>query len=270
MPEELNDRTQDNWRPLLAIADLAGGEWPERARRAAKLLSGVDEDEDDLGPLLLSDLHRIFEKHRQEQLPSALLVKELNELDDRPWAEFRKGQPLTPNTLSRLLRPFGVKPKKLRFGTETRNGYERSAFVDAWRRYLPAEPPAIKPEHPEQAHHDGENRAFANRNTEPSVPVCEQATNPHHDCIVPDVPVSQPGGGEEDNRDDPPRQEGNPKPSQPSQPHNDGQNGHFANRNISPSVTVREEAANPHYNGIVTGVTVSNPDPAQDEETEYF
>jgi hypothetical protein len=26
------------WEPLLAIADIAGGEWPERARRAAQAL----------------------------------------------------------------------------------------------------------------------------------------------------------------------------------------------------------------------------------------
>jgi putative DNA primase/helicase len=31
VPEVLNDRASDNWRPLLAIADLAGGAWPEDA-----------------------------------------------------------------------------------------------------------------------------------------------------------------------------------------------------------------------------------------------
>jgi putative DNA primase/helicase len=31
----LNSRAQDNWEPLLAIADAAGGDWPMRARRAA-------------------------------------------------------------------------------------------------------------------------------------------------------------------------------------------------------------------------------------------
>lgn len=204
VPEELNDRAQDNWRPLLAIADLAGGAWPEKARRAALLLNGVaEDDEEELGPQLLSDIYHIFERYKQPQLPSALLVKELCDLEDRPWAEYRRGQPLTANTLSRLLRPFGIKPKTVRMADTTKKGYARDDFADAWRRY-------------------------------------------------------------------PPRQEGNPKPSQPSQPHNDGQNGHFANRNITPSVTVSKEAENPHYNGIVTGVTVSNPDPAQDEETEYF
>src|SRR5262249_19350632 len=35
IPRELNDRAADNWRPLLAIADIAGGTWPQDARRAA-------------------------------------------------------------------------------------------------------------------------------------------------------------------------------------------------------------------------------------------
>ena len=48
MPESLNDRAQDNWFPLLAIADLCGGgEWPKRAREAALILSGEDRQDED-------------------------------------------------------------------------------------------------------------------------------------------------------------------------------------------------------------------------------
>jgi hypothetical protein len=42
MPEELADmdgRTQDIWAPLLAVADAAGGDWPERARAACRELA---------------------------------------------------------------------------------------------------------------------------------------------------------------------------------------------------------------------------------------
>src|SRR5262249_60987580 len=35
IPHALNDRAADNWRPLLAIADLAGGGWPKKAAGAA-------------------------------------------------------------------------------------------------------------------------------------------------------------------------------------------------------------------------------------------
>jgi hypothetical protein len=34
LPDELDDRLKDIWEPLRAIADLAGGDWPTRARRA--------------------------------------------------------------------------------------------------------------------------------------------------------------------------------------------------------------------------------------------
>ena len=45
LPDDLFNRTRDNWRPLIAIADAAGGHWPERARRVAVLLSGSAEDQ---------------------------------------------------------------------------------------------------------------------------------------------------------------------------------------------------------------------------------
>jgi hypothetical protein len=42
LPEELDDRAQDAWEPLLAIADAAGGSWPETSRAAAlELAEGV-------------------------------------------------------------------------------------------------------------------------------------------------------------------------------------------------------------------------------------
>jgi putative DNA primase/helicase len=34
-PRELHDRAADNWRPLLAIADVVGGNWPQAARQIA-------------------------------------------------------------------------------------------------------------------------------------------------------------------------------------------------------------------------------------------
>ena len=39
MPASLDGRAADNWRPLIAIADLAGSEWPARARRVAESLA---------------------------------------------------------------------------------------------------------------------------------------------------------------------------------------------------------------------------------------
>ena len=46
IPPSLNDRDADNWRPLLALAGLAGGAWPTRAHAAAIELCGEAADGD--------------------------------------------------------------------------------------------------------------------------------------------------------------------------------------------------------------------------------
>src|SRR5512132_3246908 len=61
VPDGLNDRAADNWEPLLTIADRAGGQWPERARKAALALSGAAED-GSIGVTLLGDIKAIFER----------------------------------------------------------------------------------------------------------------------------------------------------------------------------------------------------------------
>ncbi len=61
--KELNDRARDAWEPLIAIADIAGGHWPERARKAAVTLAGVHEAEavdGDVRQTLLSDIRDLF------------------------------------------------------------------------------------------------------------------------------------------------------------------------------------------------------------------
>jgi hypothetical protein len=59
----LNDRQADAWEPLFAIAEVAGGDWPQRARAAATALCGVDEAEAQEGDnrlVLLADIRDIF------------------------------------------------------------------------------------------------------------------------------------------------------------------------------------------------------------------
>jgi Protein of unknown function (DUF3631) len=61
VPDELSDRAADVWEPLLAIADLAGGDWPERARRAAlELSAGGDSEDDSVGVQLLAHIRDRF------------------------------------------------------------------------------------------------------------------------------------------------------------------------------------------------------------------
>ena len=52
-------------------------------------------------------------------------------------ADWTGRRPITKARVARLLRPFGIHPMKLRFGTTTANGYTKRMFADSWSRYLP-------------------------------------------------------------------------------------------------------------------------------------
>ena len=135
MPDSLRGRAADNWRPLIAIADPAGGEWPERARKVAEELSG--ETEQAIGIMLLEDAHAAFTEKKVDRFSSKELCDTLNEREDRPWPEFKNGKPLTQRQLARLLEPFGIIPGSIRTKTEkTAKGYYAAAFDDAFKRYL--------------------------------------------------------------------------------------------------------------------------------------
>jgi hypothetical protein len=143
LPDELTDRQQDVGEPLLAIADQAGSEWPERARQAliALLASQVARD-DSQGVRLLADIRSCFESHGEKhddrtRIRSSRLLESLTSNEEWQWAEFHKGFPLKAAALARLLSPFDIRPRDLRFEGGIFKGYEESDFEDAWSRYLP-------------------------------------------------------------------------------------------------------------------------------------
>jgi Protein of unknown function (DUF3631) len=140
LPEELDDRAQDACEQLIAIADLAGGEWPQRARRAlVDLRTGAadEEDTDSLGVRLLADVRTVFDSKGVDRISSKELVAELREDAEAPWADLRGGDGLTQRSLANLLRGFGIHSRTVRLDDGTARGYHREAFEDAWTRYLP-------------------------------------------------------------------------------------------------------------------------------------
>jgi hypothetical protein len=86
---------------------------------------------------LLSDIRDLFGQRGAERLSSSEITMELSMLEGRPWHDWGKGKPMTPNQLARQLAPFAIKPKTLRIGREPSKGYERSDFDDTFTRYLP-------------------------------------------------------------------------------------------------------------------------------------
>ena len=136
-PEELGDRAVDVWEPLLAIADMAGGEWPTWARQSAKALSSSSVLEDDsLGVALLKDIHLVFTVRTVDRLASVELASALVEIEESPWGDLR-GKPLNASGLARRLKPYKIKPGQIRIAGVSLKGYSKFDFRDAWQRYTP-------------------------------------------------------------------------------------------------------------------------------------
>ncbi len=141
MPDGLDDRAADNWRPLLAIADASRGKWPDRAREAARVLAGArDETDDSKGVLLLADVRATFDLRGVDKLPTEELLQGLTALEESPWATWNKGKPLSAAQLARLLKPFEIAPRTIRLPNgKTPKGYHREDFEDVFSRYFALE-----------------------------------------------------------------------------------------------------------------------------------
>ena len=102
MPDTFDNRRADNWRVMLAIADLAGEDWGEKARFVAIKLEGAS-DISSISVRLLADIKRIVDEGGCDCILSAVLVERLKEDPEQPWAEWGRGKGLTQNSLAVLL-----------------------------------------------------------------------------------------------------------------------------------------------------------------------
>jgi hypothetical protein len=149
LPDELSDRGQDNWEPLLAIAEVAGAEWLQRATAAALSLSGASEAAPSTGNELLADIREIFEGRKDTKISTASLIDVLTKDDEKPWGTYNRGQPISPRQLAKQLAAYGIKSKTVRLGSHnTPKGYEISQFADAFARYLGERPQPADPRGP--------------------------------------------------------------------------------------------------------------------------
>ncbi|WNI16233.1 DUF3631 domain-containing protein [Actinacidiphila sp. ITFR-21] len=145
MPEGVSDRPADVWEPLLAVADAAGGDWPERARTACLELvtAAKQDDKASLGIKLLTDLRGVF--NGVERMPTAHILLSLNSLDESPWADIN-GRPLDARGLAKRLGEYvtadnqPVKARNIKTGDGVVKGYYATDLHDAWNRYCPPTP----------------------------------------------------------------------------------------------------------------------------------
>ncbi|WP_018683661.1 DUF3631 domain-containing protein [Actinokineospora enzanensis] len=132
MPVE--DRAADTWEPLIIVADHAGGDWPERARKAVLALTADhDDQEQSLGVRLLTDCRAVFAE--DSAIATAALLDRLKRDPESPWAAHGPAG-LTPAKLADYLREYGIRSTTIRFpdGSQAK-GYKRVHFTDSWHRY---------------------------------------------------------------------------------------------------------------------------------------
>jgi hypothetical protein len=138
----LNDRANDAWEPLLAIADLAGDHWAKSARNAAIALHGLEGEAPSVGAELLADVKAVFDGKKACKVFSADLLEALLADEEAPWATWNRGKPISPRQLSAKLADFGIKSTTVRDGSNVKKGYHLEQFSDAFARYLSGDTPS--------------------------------------------------------------------------------------------------------------------------------
>jgi putative DNA primase/helicase len=136
IPSTLNDRAADIWEPLLAIADLAGGEWPGLARQAAQKLSTTD-DELTLVGYFLKDLRNWMVIENRDRMLSRDIVTTFNPMHSRPWEDLRRGREINEWWLGHKMSELGIRSRSVRSGESIGKGYLLADIEAAFRRYVP-------------------------------------------------------------------------------------------------------------------------------------
>ena len=138
-PAGLNDRAFDAWEPLLAIAECVGGDWPKLAIEAARALSGGESAGEERGVEVLAGIRAEFDACAKPAITTKTLIKALCTDDEKPWATYDKGRPITDRLLAKLLKPFEIVSETVQTsetGEAKAKGYRRAHFEDAFSRYL--------------------------------------------------------------------------------------------------------------------------------------
>jgi hypothetical protein len=153
LPDYLYNRSADNWRPLFAIAEIAGGDWLQRCADASrKLQTDATDDAETLRVMLLTDLQQVFagmwpqpaegeEPQPLERIFSKDLCEKLAEMKERPWPEVCRGKAVNERWLARNLGAFGIKSKSMRIGDANAKGYEAQDFESVFERYVGTQTP---------------------------------------------------------------------------------------------------------------------------------
>jgi hypothetical protein len=135
LPQGVDGRDADVWEPLIAVADVAGGEWPERARAAAIHFTKANREDEakTVGVELLEHVREAFGD--ADKLWAETLLERLCGREESPWADIY-GKPLDKRGLAKRLKGYGVKSKDVWTNDKTKKGYYAADLHGVWKRYL--------------------------------------------------------------------------------------------------------------------------------------
>lgn len=155
LPEQLSDRGQDNWEPLLAIAMCANEDWFARATAAALSMSKASKESVSTGNELLADIQQVFEARHgdgayADKISTKDLIEALREIEESPWATYNHGHSISPKQLVSQLARYEIHSKTVRVNKyDTPKGYALEQFTEAFARYLSkTEAEDVEPEMP--------------------------------------------------------------------------------------------------------------------------
>jgi len=138
----LHNRAADNAKPLLAVADVVGGVWPQRAREAIKRLTPPADDDPrmllcHIGEILRDRdepprLHKVGVDGDMGRIFTTELCDRLTARIDWPYEKLNQWQ------LAERLRPFGVLPRQSQEagrGSRKQSAFWLCDFVQPFARY---------------------------------------------------------------------------------------------------------------------------------------
>ena len=134
IPEGLGNRDEEIAAAVLAVAEVAGGDWPERIRAAVcALLLGESDEEPDVAPAerITADVRAVW---TGTQVGTADLAARLAALPRSPWGAIFPDPARAGIELASYLRPYGISPVKIWLGEEGRaaQGYKIGQFEGIW------------------------------------------------------------------------------------------------------------------------------------------
>ena len=109
LPAGFGNRIAANWRLLLAIGELADGDWPKQIRDAATKLSKANR-KPSMGMRLLAAIRDIFSQNKCKAVSSKDLVAALTADANSPWCEYKSDKPITQRQVAVLLDAYGIHP----------------------------------------------------------------------------------------------------------------------------------------------------------------